>query len=478
MFYNEIINNSKDSDIALHYNDTKVTYAQLKERIQQFASFLNNAGIQSGDYVGLYCGNSPEFIYTYFAISQLGAVVVPFNRMLTGSEVEYIAEDADMTHIVTAKALDINSKYTQLVLPEIMSDILRTETIALANIKRHVDDINTIIYTSGTTGQPKGAMLTHTNLISNAISVIKHFDMTSKDVHLCVLPMFHSFAWTVSVTAALYSGASIVIEESFHPKNVLQSIRNKSVSIVSGVPVMYSYYLSLGQKEDFESVRSFISGGASLAVEILENFEKKFDKEICEGYGLSESSPVVSINPMGKTKAGSIGPTISDVKVKIIDANGKELPVGEAGEIVVQGPNVMKGYKNLAEATEKAIVNGWLHTGDVGYIDEDGYIFIVDRIKDIIIVNGLNVYPREIEELIYKFGGVLEAAVVGVEDKKRGEVPMAYIVVENANDFDLKNLESYLNDKLAPFKRPKQITIMDALPKNATGKIMKRELKG
>lgn len=478
MFYNEIINHCVGSDIALYYNDTTVTYSELKERIQQFACFFKKAGIDSGDYVGLYYGNSPEFIYTYFAISQLGAIIVPFNRMLTGSEVEYIANDADMTHIITAKVLDIDSKYTQIVLEEIMTDLLETEICDLAEVTRHMDDVNTVIYTSGTTGQPKGAMLTHTNLISNAESVIKHFDMTSKDVHLCVLPMFHSFAWTVSVTAALYSGASIAIEESFHPKNVLQSIRNKKVSIVSGVPVMYSYYLSLGQKTDFESVRSFISGGASLPIEILENFEKKFDKQICEGYGLSESSPVVSINPMGKTKAGSIGPTISDVKVKIIDADSKEMAVGEAGEIVVQGPNVMKGYKNLPEATEKAIVDGWLHTGDVGYIDEDGYIFIVDRIKDIIIVSGLNVYPREIEELIYKFGGVLEAAVVGSEDKKRGEVPVAYIAVEEANDFDLKALENYLYENLAQFKWPKQITLMDALPKNATGKIMKRELKG
>ncbi|MBN2897162.1 MAG: long-chain fatty acid--CoA ligase [Clostridia bacterium] len=477
MFYNEIINNCPASNIALRTNGESISYGQLEERIERFCSFFHKSGINAGDYLGLYAGNSPEFVYTYLAASKLGAVIVPFNRMLTGNEVEYIAEDADMKYIVTMKPLEISPRYQQFVLPKILDDILETDIVALPEFSRDIHDVNTIIYTSGTTGKPKGAMLTHENLVSNAKSVIDHFDFSVEDIHLCVLPMFHSFAWTVSVTAALYSGATVVIEDVFHPKNILQRIQEEKVTVISGVPAMYSYYVSLGHKEDFDSVRVFISGGASLPVEILENFEKKFDKKICEGYGLSESSPVVSINPMHRTKPGSIGLPIKDVHVKIVNDKGQDLPTGTAGEILVMGPNVMKGYKNLPEETKKTIVDAWLHTGDIGYLDEDGYIYIVDRIKDIIIVSGLNVYPREIEELIYQYGGVLEAAVIGIPDKKRGEVPMAYIAVENRDTFDLEGLEKHLNDNLAQFKWPKKITIMESLPKNATGKIMKRALK-
>jgi len=477
MFYNEIINNCSPEHIAMRHNGESITYETLNKHVNKYATYLHATGVSTGDYVGLYYGNSPEFIYTYLAVSALGGVIVPFNRMLTENEVAYIAEDADMKHIVTMKTLEIDAQYNQIVLPDVQEAILKTAVLDLPTIERSIDDVNTVIYTSGTTGKPKGAMLTHANLISNAISSIDHFNLNADDIHLCVLPMFHSFAWTVSVSTALYTGATIVIEDTFHPKNIIQRIREEQISIVSGVPAMYSYYLSLGKKEDFESVRAFISGGAALPVEILENFEKKMAKKICEGYGLSESSPVVSINPVNRTKAGSIGRPIKDVSVKIVDTAGNERPTGESGEIVVQGPNVMKGYKNLPEETAKAIVDDWLHTGDVGYIDEDGYIYIVDRIKDIIIVSGLNVYPREIEELIYSYGGVLEAAVIGQEDKRRGEIPVAFVAVEDKDRFDIAGLEAFLQKNLAQFKWPKKVTLMDALPKNATGKIMKRALK-
>lgn len=477
MFFYEIINQCSPTNTAMKSNGKIITYGMLNECIERYRSYFDKIGIKPGDYVGLYYNNSPEFIYSYFAVSKMGGVIVPFNRMLTPSEVEYIANDTNMKHIITMKNIGITTKYTQIILPDVISEIMKTEITELVKINRSEDDINTIIYTSGTTGKPKGAMLTHKNLISNAKSVIEHFPMNEDDVHLCVLPMFHSFAWTVNVAAALHSGASIVIEDSFAPKNIIRDIISEKVTIVTGVPAMFSYYLSLGEKSDFASVRIFISGGDSLPVEVLERFEDKFNKKIYEGYGLSETSPVVTINPINETRPGSIGLPVPNVSVKIVDNNGKTLDTKETGEILVKGPNVMKGYKNLPEETKKTIVDEWLHTGDIGYIDEDGYIYIVDRIKDIIIVGGMNIYPREIEELIYQYGGILEAAVVGVQDDTRGEIPFAYIVVKNKETFDLNGLKLFLRNNLAKFKRPKKILIMDQLPKNATGKIMKRKLR-
>ncbi|MCT4607555.1 MAG: o-succinylbenzoate--CoA ligase [Marinisporobacter sp.] len=477
MFFHEIINQSTPTNTAIKSNGEIITYSMLNEYIERYRSYFNKIGIKPGDYVGLFYNNSPEFIYSYFAVSKMGAIIVPFNRMLTSNEIEYIANDTNMKHIITMATIDISTKYTQIVLPAVISEIMKTKIIELDQIDRSEDDVNTIIYTSGTTGKPKGAMLTHKNLISNAKSIIEYFSLNQKDIHLCVLPMFHSFAWTVNVAAALHSGACILIKDSFTPKNIINDINNEKVTIVTGVPAMFSYYLSLGIESDFASVRLFISGGDSLPVEVLKSFEYKFDKKIYEGYGLSETSPVVAVNPPNAIRPGSVGLPVPNVNVKIVDNNGKTLNAKEVGEILVKGPNVMKGYRNLPEETRKTIVDGWLHTGDIGYMDEDGYIYIVDRIKDIIIVGGMNVYPREIEELLYQYDGILEAAAVGVQDDKRGEIPMAYIVVKNKETFNLNGLKIFLRDNLAKFKRPKKIVLMDQLPKNATGKIMKRKLQ-
>ncbi len=477
MFLNDLFKACPENEVAIISGDLEITYKELTENIGRFRSYLKAMGVEPGDNVGLYYKNSAEFIYAYFAVIGLGAVIVPFNRMLTAHEVEYIANDAKMKHIITMTALDLPDHYSQIVVPECIGQILATEIVEEASITRDMDDVTTIIYTSGTTGQPKGAMLTHQNLISNADSVVKHFDMSGEDKSLCVLPMFHSFAWTVCVLAPFKSASKVVVVENFMPKDVIRTIEDKQVTMVSGVPTMYTYYLALGSAENFKSVRAFISGGASLPVEILENFEKKMDKRIFEGYGLSEASPVVTINPLSLVKPGSIGTTLPNVQVKVVLDDGTEAPVGERGELLVKGPNVMKGYINLPEVTQKTIQDDWLHTGDVAYIDSEGYVFIVDRIKDIVIVSGLNVYPREIEELLYQFGGIVEASVIGVPDKKRGEVTVAYISIGENADFDDTALKDYLKENLAQFKLPKRIIKLDTLPKNATGKIMKKTLR-
>ncbi len=477
MFLNDILTACPDQETALIYGKQELTYKMLNEHIGKFQAYLLKQGVKAGDNVGLYYKNSPEFIYAYFAVIGLGAVVVPFNRMLTGAEVEYIASDASMKHIITMKTLELPDAYTQIIVPECIDEIMELERAKPVDLDRHEDDVTTIIYTSGTTGQPKGAMLTHRNLISNAQSVVDHFDMNAKDKSLCVLPMFHSFAWTVCVLAPLKSASSVVIVENFMPKDVIRTIEDKQVTMVSGVPTMYTYYLALGEAKNFESVRAFISGGASLPVEILENFQKKMQKRIFEGYGLSEASPVVTINPLSRVKAGSIGTPLPNIEIKVLKDDGTLAAPGERGELLVKGPNVMKGYINLPEVTEKTIQNNWLHTGDVAFIDEDGYASIVDRIKDIVIVNGLNVYPREIEEMLYQYPGVKEASVIGVPDKKRGEVTIAYIAVEDGIEIEIQALKANLKERLASFKLPKKIFVIDELPKNATGKIMKKTLR-
>lgn len=464
--------------VAFRYRGMTITYGELRKNIKEVRDYYNTVGVKAGENVGLYCKNSPEFVYAYFAIVSMGAVVVPMNSALTSREIEYIATDAKMIHIVTMKELDLADRFKQLQINEYTEGLknLNLEEFSLSN-EVDEDDVSVIIYTSGTTGNPKGAMLTHRNLVSNVKSFVSTLDITSDDRLLCVLPMFHSFAWTTTVLASLYCGGTTVIVKKFNPNDVLKIIKFEKVSIVCGVPAMYTYYLSLGTKELFASLRLFISGGASLPVEITDKFKAKFGISIVEGYGLSEASPVVSVNPLNEVRVGSIGLPIENVSVKIINTEKEELESGEIGELIVKGPNVMKGYYNLPEVTDKTIMDGWLHTGDMAYIDDEGYIYIVDRLKDIILVSGMNVYPREIEEVIYKYEGIVEATVIGVPEKVRGEIPIAYIVTDDNENFDLKALKEYLKEYLAAFKLPRKIFMLDELPKNATGKIMKKTLR-
>lgn len=479
MLVHQIITKADPLATALIFKNSKISYGELQKKVALFQKYFHSQGVQSGDNVGLFSKNSPEFIYSYFAITSLGAVVVPFNFLLAPREIAYIAQDARMKTIVTMQRLELpGMNLTQLVLPEFVPAL---EDEAVGKLPKAVEDDedreSVIIYTSGTTGFPKGAVLSHRNLISNAQAISEALLLTEKDNSLCALPMFHSFAWTVAVLASLLKGGIVTIVEAFMPKEVISTITEQGVTVVSGVPAMYNFYISLGSAQAFEKVRLFVSGGAPLPVEVLNQFNAKIGKPIVEGYGLSEASPVVAVNPLSRGKAGSIGVPVPRSEVKIIDARGNELPFKEVGELITRGPNVMKGYYNLPEVTEKAIVNGWLHTGDLAYIDEEGYIFIVDRLKDLIIVGGLNVYPREVEEVIYQFSGIREAAVMGIPDWVRGEDICAFIALQEDAVFDKKAFMSFLQGNLANYKLPKEVIQLEALPKNATGKIMKRELK-
>jgi long-chain acyl-CoA synthetase len=422
------------------------------------------------------------------AVASLGAVVVPINFQLTPREIAYIVKDAQMQRLITMEKLDLDGeletegrKYelTQLILPDVKVAIHRdTYDVAppLSN-EFNEDHPCVIIYTSGTTGNPKGAVLTHKNLVSNAHGFWQVLPVTSADTVLCVLPMYHCFAWTCAVLNSLLAGASITILDAFVPKETIAAIREYGVTVMYGVPPMYNFLLRTASSEDLEKVKIFVSGGASLPEQIAKQFRQKFGVSIIEGYGLSEASPVVSINPVGKTKYCSIGKALPGLEVKIIDSKGDVLPPGEVGELIVRGPSVMQGYFNLPLETTRAIRNGWLHTGDVAYQDAEGYLFIVDRLKDMIITNGENIYPREIEELLYSYPGVTEAAVIGIPDELRGQAACAYVVLEEGRTLDKRGIKEFLHQKLAAYKMPKEFIQVPTLPKNQTGKILKRVLR-
>ena len=488
MLVHQLISRGKSSNIVFHTSDP-VTYNQLQNEFVAYRNYFYAQGIRIGENVGLFSRNSAEFVYCYMALSSLGAVVVPLNFQLTAREIAYIVKDAQMKHLVSMEALDIRAELlqhdyseeiTQILIPE-LAEIFASQFFGTApSFDSCINESApcVIIYTSGTTGNPKGAILSHKNLISNVRSFGAALPPgSSSDNVLCVLPMYHSFAWTCAVLYPLSLGASITILEAFSPKETIAAIKEKNVSIVFGVPPIYNYLTRMGSPEDLSSVRTFVSGGAALPQKVAELFQQKYGTPILEGYGLSEASPVVALNPWSKTKFCSIGRPLPDVSVRIVNAKGETLQPGDIGELVVQGPNVMHGYYNLPLETSRALRNDWLHTGDIAYQDIEGYLFIVDRLKDMIIINGENVYPREIEELLYSFPGVVEVAVIGVPDTLRGEAVRAYIAMENENLFDRKAIRDFLQPLLAGYKLPRDIIRVDALPKNKTGKIMKRLLR-
>jgi long-chain acyl-CoA synthetase len=335
------------------------------------------------------------------------------------------------------------------------------------------------LYTSGTTGRPKGAMLTHGNLLANLDSLNRILRATEADIFLTVLPMFHAFAATVMFLGPVMLGATIVVEPRFAPDLVLKAVADHRVTLFSGVPTMYAKLAAIPRPSlDLSSWRMCISGGAALPPPVLEAFEAKYGVPIYEGYGPTECSPVLTVNPPGGIRRiGSVGPAIPDVELGIVDDEDRPLPVGAVGEIVARGPNVMLGYLNRPAETAQALRNGWYHTGDLGRMDEDGYVTIVDRKTDLIIVGGLNVYPREIELVLAQHPAVAEAAVIGAPDPLRGEVPQAMLVLRDGAEATPQGLLAWCRQRLAPYKVPRGLTIVPALPKTVTGKILKSQLR-
>ena len=470
---------------AIFWGDREIPYAELLAQSQKVAAHLQNQfGVKPGDRVALWLKNCPEFVVSVFGVLQAGAVVVPINNFLKPAEVAFILNDGGID-VVIANA-ELGAHAAELKTARSSLKFFQIEEIAALNpssilhppSSRSEKDLAVIIYTSGTTGSPKGAMLSHGNLLHNVNSCRIVLESVPDDCFAVLLPLFHTYMMTVGIFLPFTVGGSIVLVKSMHPpRAMLQEIFSRRATILPAVPSFYRMMLA-AQIPSPQPIRIFICGSAPLPMQTLKEFEEKFKVPLIEGYGLSEASPVVSKNPLkGVRKAGSIGIPVANVEMSVQDESGKMLGVNETGEICVRGGNVMLGYWNQPEETKKVMRGGWLLTGDVGHRDADGYYYITDRKKDMLIVNGINVYPREIEEVIYHFPGVKEAAVIGVPDARRGEQPVAFVAAAEGQTLDEKALSQFIRGKLADYKVPKQIIILPALPRNATGKILKTELR-
>jgi len=478
---------------ALIFEDQRSSFEDLDRAIADLAGRLRHLGLERGQRVAILMENRPEYLHAYFAVAAAGGVLVPLNTFLAPVELRAMLRDCGASLLLaTPEAL-------RRVAP-VLSDLPALERIAVFDsgqvrlesgaaaaarepstepIAPH--DTAVLIYTSGTTGQPKGVMLTHANLLSNAEACIEAVGVTPRDRLLLCLPMFHSFTEMVGMLAPMVAGMSIVLCEKVDRAQVRRALIRHRPTIFPAVPAVFA---AMAQVEIgpvarwLNPVRLYISGGAPLSLDTLKSFERIYRRPLCEGYGLSEASPVVALNPPSATrKPGSIGLPLPGVEVRIADGLGAEAATGETGELLVRGASVMKGYLDRPEETARALEGGWLHTGDLARRDEDRYLFIMGRRKEMLICRGMNVYPREIEEVLESHPRIKEAAVVGVADSTRGEVPVAFVVAGAGPRITEAELKRDCLEKLARYKVPRAFHFVAELPRNAAGKVLKESLK-
>ncbi len=487
---------------AIHVGDQTMSYAELHGLAQRFAGGLQSLGVQRGQHVALMLPNVPHFSIAYFGAHCAGAPVVPLNVLLTPDEIAYHLDDSDAVAIVvwesfyeqaraafdrveTCKWLIVaRADRTDLTAPEgarNMTALIAGAQPVLDLPDTMPDDTAVILYTSGTTGRPKGAELTHFNLFYNADYVATRLLAGPKKTALCVLPLFHSFGQTVIQNATLRGGGSLVLMPRFEPEAAFELMQKHHVNLFAGVPTMYFALLNHPKADayDLSSLSYCLSGGAAMPVEVMKAFDAKYGVNILEGYGLSETSPVASFNVADRPKKpGSIGVPIDGVEFRLEAADGSVIAEsGRPGEIAIKGHNVMKGYYKRPEVNAQQIVEGWFKTGDIATRDDDGYYFIVDRKKDMIIRGGYNVYPREVEEVLYAHPAIAEAAVIGVPHDSHGEEVKAVVAFKQAATATPEEIIAYCKEHLAAYKYPRIVEIRDALPKGPTGKILKRELR-
>jgi long-chain acyl-CoA synthetase len=484
---------SRRQQVAIYWKDGFATFADIDQKASAIARSLGERGFKPGQRIGLHLANIPQFVYAYFGILKAGGQVVPINVMLKPNELEFLGNDSALTFIVTQPSFAGNVLSARRNIPtlkEIFSlspppegtspfdDLLKHAGESLPT-KVRPEEVAVIFYTSGTTGRPKGAMLTHHNLYTNARATAQTYAYQADDVIVFGMPLFHSSGQTNAMNAAFSQGASLVMIPRFTPEEVFAALQEYPVSVFIGVPTMYHQILNHPEVDRFsaKSLRIFIVGAAPMPEALFRSFSEKFGVPITEGYGLSEAGPVVAHNPLrGRKKLGSVGLPVSGVLARVVDSHDQTLPKGEVGELLVQGPNVMAGYLNQPRATEEALRGGWLHTGDLARIDEDGYIFIVDRKKDMILTGGFNVYPREIEEVLHGHPAVMEAAVIGIPDEEKGELAAAFIIAKIGQTITEKEIIDFCRSKMAVYKAPRKVYFVEDLPRNPSGKVLKRLL--
>jgi long-chain acyl-CoA synthetase len=487
---------------AVTLGAARLGYAQLDELSDRAAASLAGAGVRPGDRVGLQLPNIPQFVIAYFAILKAGGVVVPMNVLLRAPEIEFQLRDSGARALITyggfldesakaAAAAGVTSLYvvTEAGPPQsgtAFDALLAGDPPGPQLAGRSPADPAVIIYTSGTTGTPKGAALSHISLYMNADIPGRLFGFTADDTVLVALPLFHVFGLASVMNTSILMGGTMSLVPRFEPRAVLELMRRDQVSVFMGVPTMYIALLQAAgtagsdAEGGLTSLRVAVSGGAPIPAEVIDSFESRFGVPILEGYGLSESTSTATFNISAtERKVYSVGKPIWGTSVQIWDEDSRPLPPGadHVGEVVLRGTNIMIGYHGNPEATARAFAGGWFHTGDLGYIDEDGFLFIVDRIKDLIIRGGYNVYPREVEEVIYAHPAVAEAAVVGVPDPRLGEEVRAIVAVKPGQLVTEAELIEFVKERVAAYKYPRTVEFRETLPKNATGKILKKDLR-
>jgi long-chain acyl-CoA synthetase len=467
---------------ALVCGERRWTYAELDRDVSALAAGFAALGLERGERIALHLPNRPEFVLAYYAAQKAGLVPLSLNVTYKAEELEYIIGNAAAAAVVTADGIDASLPPRDRM-PSVRERLHDKDLAHLRGDRplRAVDtdreDTAAILYTSATTGRPKGVMLTHANIVSNAYATVHHLKMTEQDRGLCALPMFHCFGQNAIMNSLVTAGGALVLHERFVPDAFVAAVAEHRITILYAVPTMYILFLSMPAKLDFGSVRLCFSAAATLPGDVEARWHEAHGQWIQQGYGLTETSPFASYNHEFAFRRGSVGTPIENVEMRIVDGADREVADGELGEIVIKGPNVMKGYFGDPAATAEAIRGGWFHSGDIGYRDRDGYFFIVDRLKDMINVSGFKVFPREVEEVLFRHPAVKEAAVVGMPDPVRGEAVRAFVVLNEGASVQAETLRALCRSALASVKVPELIEFIPALPKNPTGKILKKELR-
>ncbi|MDF9409771.1 long-chain fatty acid--CoA ligase [Pelotomaculum isophthalicicum JI] len=472
----------------------ELTWVEFDRMVNRFSNGLIEMGINKGDRVGIYLPNGPEWLIAFFGTMRIGAIALPFNILYKTGEISYILNNA-RAKLVVGAAREVKQNILNILddIPSVKNIVTLGEPVEgavdfcsvisknsdiLEKLDCAEDDVAAMLYTSGTTGRPKGVMLSHKNFMTKAALNSDALLLNEQDLFMTATPYCHIFI-TVTLLGPFYTGAAVLSMSRFNPEKALELLARYRVTHFAGVPTMYIYMMNFysPEKYDLSAWRYKQTAGYSMPPGLFNKIERTFGPGLCEYYGSTETSATVTYNRLGHSKTGSIGLAAPGYSLKVADEDGNELPAGEVGEILVKGPGIFKGYWEMPEATEEAFKDGYFRTGDLGYRDEDGYFYIVDRKKDLILCGGYNVYPREVEGIIYQHPKILECAVLGKDDPDRGEVPEAYVVLRRGEILTEEELISFCKQRMASYKVPRFIYFIKEMPKNSTGKIMKWHLK-